>query len=73
MQKMKMTMTTNLRTNAKRFWPLIKSLQTGLLLLTGLAGFMSSRCPVTNWQIGAGVDGQPVSGNQRQHYPEHVV
>lgn len=46
-----MTMTTNLRTNAKRFWPLIKSLQTGLLLLTGLAGFMSSRCPVTNWQI----------------------
>ena len=46
-----MTMSTNLRTNAKRFWPLIKSLQTGLLLLTGLAGFMSSRCPVTNWQI----------------------
>ncbi|MBE2224481.1 MAG: protoheme IX farnesyltransferase [Anaerolineae bacterium] len=46
-----MTMTTRLRTNFKRFWPLIKSLQTGLLLLTGLAGFMSSRCPVTNWQI----------------------
>lgn len=46
-----MTMTTRLRTNAKRFWPLIKSLQTSLLLLTGLAGFMSSRCPVTNWQI----------------------
>ena len=46
-----MTMITKLRTDAKRFWPLLKSLQTGLLLLTGLAGFMSSRCPVTNWQI----------------------
>ncbi|MCP5095408.1 MAG: protoheme IX farnesyltransferase [Chloroflexi bacterium] len=34
----------------KRFWPLIKSLQTGLLLITGLAGFMSTRCPITNWQ-----------------------
>jgi heme o synthase len=33
-----------------RYWPLIKSLQTGLLLLTGLAGFMSARCPATNWQ-----------------------
>lgn len=27
-----------------------KSLQTGLLLVTGLAGYMSARCPVTNWQ-----------------------
>jgi heme o synthase len=34
----------------KLYWPLIKSLQTGLLLLTGLAGFMSARCPATNWQ-----------------------
>lgn len=31
-----------------KFFPLIKSLQTGLLLLTGLAGFMSARCPVLN-------------------------
>lgn len=46
-----MTLITRLRTNAKRFWPLIKSLQTGLLLLTGLAGFMSSRCPITNWHV----------------------
>lgn len=37
-----------LRTFRKKFFPLIKSLQTGLLLLTGLAGFMSSRCPVLN-------------------------
>ncbi len=28
------------------YWPLIKSLQTGLLLSTGLAGYMSARCPV---------------------------
>ncbi len=32
----------------KKYWPLIKSLQTGLLLATGLAGYMSSRCPVSN-------------------------
>ncbi len=28
------------------YWPLIKSLQTGLLLSTGLAGYMSASCPV---------------------------
>jgi protoheme IX farnesyltransferase len=33
------------RTRVKRYWPLIKSLQTGLLLFTGLAGFVSARCP----------------------------
>ena len=32
----------------KKYWPLIKSLQTALLLITGLAGYMSSRCPVTH-------------------------
>jgi len=31
------------------YWPLTKSLQTGLLLSTGLAGFMSARCPVMHW------------------------
>ncbi len=30
------------------YWPLIKSLQTGLLVTTGLAGYMSVRCPVFN-------------------------
>ena len=30
------------------YWSLIKSLQTGLLLATGLAGYMSARCPVFN-------------------------
>lgn len=32
----------------KKYWPLIKSLQTALLLITGLAGYMSSRCPVSH-------------------------
>jgi len=36
---------------------LIKSLQTGLLLATGLAGYVSARCPVTNWTTLLGVAG----------------
>ncbi|MDI6770244.1 MAG: heme o synthase [Anaerolineales bacterium] len=35
-------------TKLKLYWPLTKSLQTGLLLSTGLAGYMSARCPVFN-------------------------
>ena len=31
------------------YWPLTKSPQTSMLLLTGLAGFMSARCPVIHW------------------------
>jgi protoheme IX farnesyltransferase len=31
------------------YWPLTKSLQTGLLLSTGLAGYMTARCPVMHW------------------------
>jgi heme o synthase len=30
------------------YWPLIKSPQTGLLVATGLAGYMTARCPVIN-------------------------
>ncbi len=45
-----MRATSILRTKLALYWPLIKSLQTGLLLITGLAGFMSTRCPITNWQ-----------------------
>lgn len=37
------------------YWKLIKSLQTGLLLATGLAGFMSFKCPVFNIPILLGV------------------
>ena len=39
------------------YWPLIKSLQTALLLATGLAGFMSARCPIMGWQIMLNVSG----------------
>ena len=33
----------------KLYWPLTKSMQTGLLLSTGLAGFMTARLPVMHW------------------------
>jgi protoheme IX farnesyltransferase len=39
----------------RRYWSLIKSLQTGLLLSTGVAGFMSVRCPVLNIPLVIGV------------------
>jgi protoheme IX farnesyltransferase len=39
------------------YWPLIKSLQTALLLATGLAGYMSASCPVTHWTTLAGLTG----------------
>ena len=35
---------------ARAFWPLTKSPQTTLLLMTGIAGYMSARCPVVTWQ-----------------------
>lgn len=37
------------------YWKLIKSLQTGLLIATGLAGFMSFKCPVFNIPLLTGV------------------
>lgn len=37
------------------YWPLVKSLQTGLLVATGLAGYMSARCPVYNLPTLAGL------------------
>lgn len=42
-------------TKMKLYWPLIKSLQTGLLVSTGLAGYMSARCPVLNLSTMAGL------------------
>ncbi len=33
------------------YWKLIKSLQTLLLVLTGVTGFVSSRCPYTSWDL----------------------
>jgi len=38
------------RSKLRVYWSLIKSLQTGLLLLTGLAGYMSALCPANTWQ-----------------------
>ncbi len=40
-----------------KYLPLIKSLQTGLLVITGLAGYMSAKCPVTNWHTLLAVSG----------------
>jgi heme o synthase len=41
-----MTFLTALKTKFKLYWPLIKSLQTGLLLSTGIAGYLSAHTPV---------------------------
>jgi protoheme IX farnesyltransferase len=41
----------------KKYFPLIKSLQTFLLLITGLTGFMSARCPVLNLPTLVGLTG----------------
>lgn len=35
-----------IRQKVKSYLPLIKSLQTGLLLVTGVTGYLSARCPV---------------------------
>ena len=40
-----------------KYFPLIKSLQTGLLLITGLAGYMSARCPVHDIPVLLGLTG----------------
>ena len=39
----------SLKANFRRFWPMVKAPQTTLLLITGIAGFMSGRCPVMSW------------------------
>jgi heme o synthase len=45
------------RAAARRTAPLIKSPQTMLLLVTGLAGFASARCPVVHWSTLLGLAG----------------
>jgi len=42
-------------TKLKQFWPLIKSMQTALLTVTGIAGYMSARCPFTHWTTMSGL------------------
>lgn len=46
-----------LKTIKEKYYPLVKSLQTGLLLITGLAGYMSARCPVMNLSSILGLTG----------------
>jgi protoheme IX farnesyltransferase len=43
-----MALITVIKSKFHLYQPLIKPLQTGLLLSTGLAGYMSARCPVFN-------------------------
>lgn len=38
-------------TRLRMYWALTKSLQTGLLLVTGLAGYASARCPTHSLQM----------------------
>lgn len=38
----------NLKQKIAHYWSLTKPLQSGLLLATGLAGYMSARCPIFN-------------------------
>jgi protoheme IX farnesyltransferase len=45
----------NLKSKIGSYWLLIKSLQTGLLVSTGLAGYMSARCPIFNLGTLAGL------------------
>ncbi|MEW6404262.1 MAG: heme o synthase [Chloroflexota bacterium] len=45
----------NLKSKIALYGSLIKSLQTGLLIATGLAGYMSASCPVTHWATLAGL------------------
>jgi protoheme IX farnesyltransferase len=44
-----MQLLERLQNKFRLYWPLTKSLQTSLLLSTGLAGYMSARCPVLHW------------------------
>ena len=41
----------------RRYWPLIKSLQTGLLLATGVAGYLSAVRPAGHWLTLLGLAG----------------
>ncbi len=45
---MKSVLVKKIKHKLKLYWPLIKSLQTGLLLITGFTGYISARCPVLN-------------------------
>ena len=40
-----------IKTKFRLYWSLTKSMQTNLLLSTGLAGYMTARCPVIHWMM----------------------
>ncbi len=42
-------MSPSLREKLRLYWSMVKPLQTGLLLLTGVTGFITSRCPVMSF------------------------
>jgi protoheme IX farnesyltransferase len=44
-------------TAGRKYLPLVKSLQTGLLLITGIAGYISARCPALNLSTILGLTG----------------
>jgi len=46
-----------LKAKLRLYFPLIKSLQTTLLMVTGLAGYMTARCPVTTLGTMTGLAG----------------
>lgn len=46
-----------LKAKLRLYFPLIKSLQTTLLMVTGLAGYMTACCPIINWQTMLGLSG----------------
>jgi len=55
--KNKLYIFPRIKARLKLYLPLIKSLQTGLLLVTGVTGFVSARCPVTSWKMIIGLVG----------------
>jgi protoheme IX farnesyltransferase len=50
MLMMALTMVGDAANKLRAYWTLTKSLQTGLLLMTGIAGYMSARCPTRDAQ-----------------------
>lgn len=60
LSKLRPTERPRLRRKLGLYWSLIKSLQTGLLLVTGLAGYMSARHPIDHWQTILGLTGSLV-------------
>ena len=46
-----------IRGKLKCYWKLIKSYQTGLLLITGITGYISASCPVHSWGLLSSLSG----------------